>query len=409
MRILHLANWNSTNVGNGALIFGTQRLLEEDCGKPLEFVPEAWDDYTFKHKSFDEEFVRLVNAHDALLVNGAVTMNAFRRGMKNTGMRFDLPLPLWDLIEKPILFYGISYRCWPFQDYPNKDALRRAIRHALSSERIFFGVRNDGTKQWIARTLGIESDRIHEVPDPGLFVPAEDREYPEIEPGQKSVLIAFNGEDALYRYAGSFERTLIGVGQRFINPARLERLANRIGSFRKERMRVIREVARAVENIGEKHPDARFVLVPHYLDDYGMIQDFIETVQERIAHQRIITTGLVTVPHTAYFYGRYAKASLAISMRVHSMSPSIGLGIPVIPLTSQGRMRNFLTRAGIADIAIDVSMRGFGDELAARANDILADNSSVRRDTAAAVSRMRAEARTVNAVVCSLLHLTGDR
>jgi len=398
MNILHLANWNSTNIGNGALIYGTQRLLEEDLSVKPTFVAEAWDDYTFKLKKFDESFVELVNQHDMLLVNGAVTMNAYRRSMHETGMRFNLPLELWKQIEKPIVFYGISYRCWPFQEYSNKDALKRAIEYAIANERIFFGVRNDGTKEWIARTLGIESERIYEVPDPGLFVPSEDNKYPELHLTRKNVLIAFNGEDAVHRFAGPFEKAIFRHARFLTSPARLDKIVGRLGLYKKERRRIIRELAFAVEAIAQEH-DAQFVLVPHYLDDYGMIQEFIEIVQERIAHQRIVTTGLVSVPHTAYFYGRYAKADLAISMRVHSMSPSIGLGIPVIPLVSQGRMRNFLTNAGLSSLSVDVATEGFGTELVRRANELIANPSKCTDATRVSVARMRAQARDINMMV----------
>lgn len=402
MKILHLANWNSTNIGNGALIYGTQRVLAEDAPCPIEFVPEAWDDYTFKRKTFDSRFVELVNQHDALLINGAVTMNAFRRTMLHTGMRFDLPLSLWKEIECPIIFYGISYRCWPFQEYPNKQALAEAINYALSQDHIYFGVRNDGTKEWIRDRLGIESSKIHEVPDPGLFVPHEDHDYPELHSVRKNILIAFNGEDAPYRFATGFERAIIGLGQHFVNPARLERFVARFGSYKKERHRIILGMAAALERIA-RDMDVQFVLVPHYLDDYGMIQEFIEVLQERIAHQIVVSTGLVSVPHTAYFYGRYAKADLAISMRVHSMSPSIGLGIPVIPLTSQGRMRNFLSKIGLSDIGIDVKQEAFADLLAARTLEMLADPVTYTEHTKKIIIKVREESRVCNQDIFRML------
>lgn len=398
MNILHLANWNSTNIGNGALIYGTQRLLEEDLKVKPTFIAEAWDDYTFKLKKFDESFVKLVNQHDMLLVNGAVTMNAYRRSMRETGMRFNLPIELWKQIEKPIVFYGISYRCWPFQEYSNKAALKRAIEYAIGNEKIFFGVRNDGTKEWIARTLGVESERIHEVPDPGLFVPSEDNEYPELHPTRKNVMIAFNGEDAVHRFAGPLEKAIFRYARWTMRPALLDRVVEHLGLYKKERRRIIRELAFAVETIAQEH-DAQFVLVPHYLDDYGLIQEFIEVVQERIAHQRIVTTGLVSVPHTAYFYGRYAKADLAISMRVHSMSPSIGLGTPVIPLVSQGRMRKFLANAGLSSLSIDVTTQGFGADLAKRASELLTNPDACVMATQESVAHMRAQARNINALV----------
>jgi polysaccharide pyruvyl transferase WcaK-like protein len=404
MKILHLANWNSTNIGNGALIYGTERVISEDIPH-VEFVAEAWDDYTFKRKKFDETFVELVNKHDALLVNGAVTFNAFRLQMKNTGTRFDLPLNLLDKIEKPIILYGLSYRCWPFQEYPNRKAFIGWLNYMISRENVFFGVRNDGTKEWLKRKFGVDSIKIHEVPDPALFVPVENHDYPELHPTYKNILIAFNNEDAPYRFASPLSMLLYKVGKHVIDPARLNRGMSRLGLYKKERSRTVRELAIATQEIIKKHEDVQFILVPHYLDDYDMLDEFINVVQERIAHQRIVSTGLVSVPHTPYFYGRYAKADLAISMRVHSMSPSIGLGIPVIPVTSQGRMRNFLKKANLEDIAVDVSADDFGKDIAVRANELLDNSEAFKEKTRVSVVEMRKQAREINEKVRRTLGL----
>lgn len=403
MKIIHLANWNSTNIGNGALIYGTERLLSEDAPFPITFIPEAWDDYTFGLKKFDENFVNLVNStSDALMINGAVTFNAFRRFNKNTGMRFDLPLPLWEKIKVPMIFYGVSYRCWPFQEYLNKDILAETIRYAISKDTIFFGVRNDGTKEWISRELGIDSDKIIEVPDPGVFVPYEDNTYPELHTKRKNIIIAFNNEDAVYRFAPAFQKDLWKMGLLFVEQPTLEKIFDFIGLYKINRARIVRELARATEEIAKK-VDAQFVLCAHYLDDYGMINEFINELDERIAHQLTVSTGLLKVDHTKFFYGRYKKVDLAISMRVHSMSPSIGLGIPVVPLTSQGRMRVFLKKIGLQDIAVDTTSENFSRDISGKALKLLADPAEFLLKTKKAVEGMRELARDNNTKIFALL------
>lgn len=403
MKILHLANWNSTNIGNGALIFGTERILAEDAPMPVEFVPEAWDDYTFKRKKFNETFVKHVNTYDALMVNGAVTFNAFRHTMYNTGMRFNLPLALWDDIQVPIILYGLSYRCWPFQEYPNADALKKTIEYCLARKDVFFGVRNDGTKEWIKNRLGIDSPNIYEVPDPGIFVPYEERDYPELAGGKLNIMLAFNGEDALYRYATPIQKMVWKLLAPYVAERHLKRLFSMTRGYEGVRRALVKKIARAVEAISREVDAARFILVPHYLDDYEMIGEFINEVQERIAHQCVVSTGLLTVPQTPYFYGRYRKADLALSMRVHSMSPSIGLGVPVIPITSQGRMRLFLEKMQLADIAVDVSKDDFVERVTERAVKLLADPEPFREQTKQAVKRMRDEAKRINEIVFSVL------
>ncbi len=401
MKIIHFANWNSTNIGNGALIKGTEKLLKEDASFSVDFIPEAWDDYTFGLKKFDQSFVDLVNSSDALLVNGAVTMNAFRRFTKNTGMRFDLPLHLWDAIKKPIIFYGISYRCWPFQEYPNKSALKKTFEYMIQRKDIFFGVRNDGTKEWIERTLGVVSEKIIEVPDPGFFVPAFKGEYPELHKSKKNIIIAFNGEDPVYRFSGSVERFVWPLLSKFIAESKIESIFKALPFYRRNRRRIITQIARSVEDISRKI-DCQFILCPHYLDDYGMINEFIDIVDERIAHQLTVSTGLLKVPHTEYFYGRYAQVDLVIAMRVHSMSPSLGLQVPVVPLVSQGRMRVYLSKIGLSDIAVDIKEHAFSANLTEKSLKLLSSPKDYKEKVEIAHEQLRAMARTCNKKVYSL-------
>ena len=93
MNLIHLANTNSTNVGNGALIWGLERVFAEDLPQ-ARLTRAAWDDYTFEKLAFDRAFVEMVNRSDGLIVNGAVAING-RAYLRNAGFRLDLPLALW--------------------------------------------------------------------------------------------------------------------------------------------------------------------------------------------------------------------------------------------------------------------------------------------------------------------------
>jgi hypothetical protein len=41
IRLIHLANHGSTNIGNGALIQGTERVVSEDFPCDIEWIPAA--------------------------------------------------------------------------------------------------------------------------------------------------------------------------------------------------------------------------------------------------------------------------------------------------------------------------------------------------------------------------------
>ena len=199
-RLLHLANCHSTNVGNGALIAGTEFLLDQDLPKPIIWQREAWDDYTFDLKNFDREFVTLVNRHDAIIIGGAVSING-RSYLKNTGTRFELPLDLWSEIKRPIVIYGISYRHWQGQEFHHADKLKRTFETAQSMENVLTAVRNDGTLEWLRDVMGIDVSRIWTLPDPAVFVPSSsEEEFPELLSDRVNIIIAFNDEDRAHRY-----------------------------------------------------------------------------------------------------------------------------------------------------------------------------------------------------------------
>jgi len=368
--LLHLANANSTNVGNGALILGLERVLAEDL-PGVSIRREPWDDYTFGKLNFDRSFVGKVNASDGLIVGGAVAING-RHYLTQAGMRVDLPLALWREIEKPVVFHGISYRHWAGKPFHHQERLAEVVAFVLDSPRMLLGLRNDGTREWLSKLLGIALERLVEVPDSGLFIEPESGADPEIAAGRPNIVLAVNNEDEADRYAGG----------------------------RKEG--VLDGIVKTLVHLAEHH-DANLILAPHYLDDFRMIGEIFERLPPRIAHQHVITTGLVRVGGARRFYGRYARADLVLAMRVHSMSPSIGMGVPLVVLSSQGRMSRFLDRIGLSDIAVDIFAPDFGEKLLAAADRVLADPAAIRSRLLVATTGQRELMRAFNRRIGALL------
>lgn len=372
--LLHLCNLGSTNIGNGALILGAERVLDEDLADRIQWVREPWDDYTFDKLSFDRTFVDKVNQYDGLIVGGAVTING-RHYLPHAGMRYDLPLELWPEIKKPVVFYGISYRHWNGQEFHHADKLRAAVKYAVDAPNIFFGVRNDGTKAWLEQLTGTQSEQIVEVPDPGMYIPVLEKHiFPELDPSKLNVILSFNDEDREFRFASEDRR-----------------------------MEIIRSVAGAIEQFSQEEM-LNIILVPHYFDDYQMMSDFISCIKPQLAHQCIVSTGLCKVGNTQKFYGRYCQADLVVSMRVHSMSPSIGLGVPVIPLTTQSRMTIYLENAGLTELGVDALEGDFSERLLIAMRHACREPNSIRNACRAAFERFRCQTRRVNMQVERILN-----
>jgi polysaccharide pyruvyl transferase WcaK-like protein len=372
LSLLHFVNLRSANVGNGALTIGAEIVLAEDMCRPVVWTREAWDDYSFGLNKFDEEFVDKINATDGMIVCGAVTFNG-RSYYANAGMRFDLPAYLWGKIQRPLVFYGLSYRHWPGEFYHHVGKLRDALRRILDMESIILAVRNDGTREWLAQLIDIDCRDLDVIPDPAVFVPAAaSGDYPEIDDTRPNVILALNDEDASCRYGGDFVRE-----------------------------QMLRAIAAAVEKLIIKW-DANIILAPHYFDDCRIMADFIDLCRPQLAHRFMTLSGLAGIRGTGHFYGRYKRANLVISMRVHSMSPCVGLGIPMVPLVTQQRMKDFLTDIGIDDMMVDAFESDLAERLAAAVDINMTDGERVRDRLLTARDLMRERSRAFNRRVATL-------
>jgi polysaccharide pyruvyl transferase WcaK-like protein len=364
MRLIHLANLNSTNIGNGALISGTEQVLREDIPN-IQIVQEAWDDYTFGIKKFDAQFVSKVNKTDGLLIGAAVTLNG-QAYQKNTGTRLELPLPLWSEIKKPIIFYGISHRHWPRQPYRNLAQFRKTFQYINTSPNIILSVRNDGTKEWLEKMLGFPMNKIEVIPDPALFVVAQDNFHPELTQNKKNIILSLNNEDEKYRFGSQSRKRIV-----------LQRIANALAEI-------------------EKSYPINIIMVPHYFDDFKAISEFIPLCPLKFPHQNIISAGMTRVQNTSYFYDLYKKADLALSMRIHSMSPAVGLGTPMLALTSQTRMTYFLKDAGISEYGVDIFNTRLENILTEKIKEILENPSRIRSKFERSKTEMRERIRGFN-------------
>ncbi len=400
-KLVHLANFNSTNIGNGALIFGTERVLREDWGGELHFLPEAWDDYTFDLKRFDAGFVSTVNRSDGLVAGAAVALNA-RDYLKHAGMRLDLPYELWSSLSKPVVFYAISYRVWPYQRYHHLDQFKRAMDYVLQSPQILFSVRNDGTKAWLESLLGYQSERIEVIPDPALYVPVEDSWHPELMDDKINILVSLNNEDEVYRFGGEVRERIWQQAGPLADEKQLLSLMQNNTEWQQQKQSCLKQLARGLEMLSHEW-DLNIVLCPHYFDDYKIMSEFMSLFPARLAHQKTISSGLLKVSRTPYFYDLYAKADVALSMRIHSMSPSIGLCTPMVAVSTQSRMSDFMRAADLQDFMVDFFDPDLADKISTKVGFILRNRDEVRRKLEAVRSAMRAQTLNYNRKVAALI------
>jgi hypothetical protein len=399
VRLLHLANFGSRNIGNGALILGLERVLAEDFAAPPTFAAEPWDDYSLGSRNFDEAFVDRVNSEcDALLVGAAVTFDG-RPQYERTGMRFDLPLELWPRIRKPIVFYGLSHRDWrTAANYHHLDSLRRTLESMIESPNVLFSVRNDGTKSWLEELTGIASDAIVEAPDPAVYVPVESSEHLELEGGKTNLLLALNDEIGSIFFEEE-QATGRAPGWRPRGWGRLSRVWTPPTAEWERRVdAVLGALAQVVIRLGEEQ-DLNVVLVPHDHADIWASGAFLRHLPARPRQACVFANTGLRIEHTPRFYDLYAKCDAAISLRVHSMNPAVGIGAPVVPVVSQRRMTEFMREAGLEQLCVSVRDPALADAVYGRVREALEHPADVRTALEAARISLRQRTAEFNRVV----------
>jgi hypothetical protein len=401
VKFLHLANHGSRNVGNGALILGLERVLREDLSVAPSFEPEPWDEYSVGRRRFDESFVERVNRDsDALLVGAAVTFDG-RPPYAATGMRFDLPLDLWPQIRKPIVFYGLSHRDWRHRgNYHHLERLRLTLETMVAAPNVLLSVRNDGTKQWLERLTGVASAKILEVPDPAVYVPVTDASHPEIENDKANVILALNDEitTTLMEELDPSKTPDRRAGWRPRGWGRLSRLWTHPSAWETASSAIHREIVYALRTLATER-ELNVIMCVHDPSDIWATGDFVRQLASAERSMCVLAASGLSVPRTPLFYDLYAKSDVAISLRVHSMNPAIGIGVPVVPVLSQDRMRVFMRDAGLAPLCADVRDPGLSDAIVQRVRAALERPDEARATLEAARISLRERTAGFNQVV----------
>jgi len=327
MKISLLANSKSPNPGNWALIAGTKALIEETFGANVEFDIISWDDITFTDSLFRKDFFQRVNISDLFWVVGAVTFNGRDEHVRG-GCRLNLSGTDLAQIKTPMVLGGVSYRYWSDNIYPRKEELTQLLNNLTSKDSCLIGLRNDGTKKWLAELTSIESQNIMEFPDPGMFAM---RTPKGINVGRSGLIFSLNNEDSDSRFSAA-----------------------------EERENLIQAMALACLSFWENY-DEYVSFAPHSFEDYELFSELITLLPKRLLHQRVSVLPIPPAHESKKFYEYYSNARAVIATRVHSMSPSIGMGIPTLIISSQDRLINYTNKIGIRRYVIEQSKIGKRD------------------------------------------------
>lgn len=327
IKALILANIQSPNVGNGALVTGTLNSISI-VNTQISISPSfySWDEVTFADSIFKEDFYRKVNESELLLIPGAVTFNG-RVDHKKGGSRLNFTTQDLEKIKVPIIAQGLSYRFWSGGLYPNKDSLLQTLSYLNSRENCLIGLRNDGTKAWLEQLLEEEMTNMPECPDPGFFVGS-----PRFNDLGKDLYISVNYEDSINRYS---------------DPKKLEI--------------IIQTLVRCCE-IFTENTNEKIVFVPHSFEDYEMILMVCNRLKVGILHKKVRVLSMPGFENHMQIYRCYESARAVIAMRVHSMSPSLGMRLPTLVISTQNRMKTYMSNLKLEEQVVELEDENISDK-----------------------------------------------
>ena len=252
--------------------------------------------------------------------------------------------------------------------------LKQTLTSLCDNERNKIAVRNDGTKEWLRNVIDFQHDNLRVIPDPGLFVRynVNKVEYS----GIPYICVSLNNEDANDRFQGKNLQT-----------------------------KFITDFAEILNYVLDNFPQDIY-LVPHSFEDLSLIEQVTKRISPRNLHQRVRVLGLPRFENAESVYEVYENASLVIASRVHSMSPALGMKIPVIVITTQERLTHFMSEMGLGMLVLDYSEKDLIRKLKQLTYQILSSDKAYVDEIANSVATARAEIYRFNKLISTGLDLS---
>lgn len=380
LRLLHVAT-HGHNIGDGALVAGIHRTLAEDLGVDLDVTEFDVLEHKVTHQRnmLKAEDVDRYNREVDLVVIGGGGM--IEGGIANylSGINFNFEVELLRRFGVPVVFYALGFNQFRNSHFFHRRRLRQLLDVAAELS-LPFSVRNDGSKERLERMLG-PLPFVQSIPDPGLYVPTETREVPELSTEHVNIVLQLAGDRARQRFGGP-----------------LRKWARRIAG-----RDPMRSLARFVTKMVDDDR-ARFVLCPHLLTDMEITTEFLHLLPPRVVRRGCTMSGVLKgTEHAPHFFELYRQADLVIGMRGHSSICSVGLGTPFIGLGTHDKVLGFLEDTGLSKWGIDVKQDPGLARLEPLVEEFLQDPTSYRQQIQQRLPGMRDTTRAFHEVVAKQL------
>ena len=379
--ILHIASHNS-NIGDAALVRGTQATLSDDASCDLEFINhDTWDFSDMKTREFGSSYISWINRTVALTLVGGGGYISRRASINGHALRLPLTPEHVKKLRRPIVLYALGQNTHYGEKLGSVKPLVDLVEAV--SQRGLVSVRNDGSIERLYEEAPVlEQFPIYEIPDPGVFVSfAERRNTPNGSPPRGS-----HAPEVILQVAGDHI-------SRFSSAHRADLLVN---------------LAEFIYLIHHAF-GARVTLMPHIWRDIPVMYEIYALAEDlfapRYLEHKVISLGplLRGGKHLASFVDVYERADLVVAMRGHAVKCAVGLGTPVVGFDSHPKIRGFLRHCGLERWV--VSPLTGSEELFQTSAALLSDSTAWNAARSQAVAEMHSQRiafhKKINNLACA--------
>lgn len=340
LKIVHLASFTG-NIGDVAnhesFYYNLQKVIQQN----IEVTKLEIRDYyrIWNNKSFDSEFVNLVNSHDLFIIGGG---NLFELcwDYSATSTTIDISFKQWEQIKTPILVNAIGIDIYKGVTSKNIEKFAKLLG-VLKQKQALFTVRNDGSYKVILDYFPEFSDYVIQVYDNGFY-------FSDVLSSNKlpKKYIGFN----------------VAVDMKEI----------RYKNINYEEF--INKICLTIEYICEKS-EFSIIMFPHIYSDYEAIVTIMNKLNNQLVRTRFSIAPLVHSNEIQTFeYYQHCKAIYA--MRFHANVCAMALGVPVIPIVNYPKHIEMYDDIGFSHKIIDTNSKDFMKLLTDVTNEVLEDNYS---------------------------------
>lgn len=256
--------------------------------------------------SFNEDFVEYANQFD-LVVFGGGGFFELKWEYSQTGTTINISNEMLSRIKPPIIFNCIGTTMAKGATKDTIEKFKKFMDYCISSDKILFTVRNDGSIDLIKKLYGDEYEKkILKVPDGGFFVEPPKYKHSEFNNDERFIAINIASDMPEIRFDGK---------------------ENHI-----TKDEFVKTFANFLNNLLRNYSDIKIVFVPHIIKDYELISEVCKYINDKFLRTRITCGPCLNGLETdgLYNFDIYRNSILSIGMHYHANVCPIGMNVPTI-------------------------------------------------------------------------------